>query len=390
MELTILMPCLNEAATIEACISKAKKWVLENNVDAEILIADNGSTDGSEKIAATAGARVVHVPERGYGAALIFGILNAKGKYVIMGDSDDTYDFSSLSPFLDKLREGNDLVVGNRFKGGVEKGAMPFLHKYLGNPVLSFVGRLFFKTPIGDFHCGLRGFHQNIVSRLNLQTLGMEFASEMIVKASLFGLKIAEVPTTLSVTVKTRNAHLRTWRDGWRHLRFLLMHSPKWLFYVPGLFLLFTGLILTLLTVFSPFEVVEGVYFDTNTLIYSGVFINIGFSCIAFGMFTITYAAEEGFLPKNKMTGWLEEFFTLETGLLFGLFIFLCGAGGAVYSFYSWQQTRFGDLIYKETLRIVVPSATLIFLGTQILFSSFFLGILKIRKKSSMVVYGEE
>lgn len=383
MELTILMPCLNEAATIGSCISKASGWLLHNQVDAEILISDNGSTDGSVDIATAAGARVIHAPVKGYGAALIYGIRHARGKYIIMADSDDTYDFSSLSPFLDKLRDGYDLVVGNRFKGGIQHGAMPFLHKYLGNPVLSFTGRLFFHTPIGDFHCGLRGFRQDIVSQLNLQTLGMEFASEMIVKASLFGLKITEVPATLSVTVKTRRPHLRTWRDGWRHLRFLLMYSPKWLFYIPGFVLLFTGLLLTLLTVLRPYEITKGVYFDTNTLIYSGVFINTGFSCISLGMFTTTYATEEGFLPYGKIT-WFERFFTLEIGLLLGLFILLAGAAGAAYSFYLWKQASFGNLVYKNILRIVVPSATLIFLGTQVLFSSFFLGILKIKKKHNL------
>jgi glycosyltransferase involved in cell wall biosynthesis len=324
---------------------------------------------------------LIHVADRGYGAALIAGILQARGMYVIMGDSDNSYDFSSLNCFLDKLRQGHDLVMGNRFKGGIERGAMPFLHRYLGNPVLSFAGRLFFKTPVGDFHCGLRGFKQNIVTRLHLQTLGMEFASEMIVKASLFRFKITEVPAALSMPGRTRNSHLRTWRDGWRHLRFLLMYSPKWLFYIPGTSLFFIGLCLMLLTVFRPFEIRKGIYFDTNTLIYAGVFIITGFSCITLGMFTRTYATEEGFLPKSKLDNKIERFFTLEIGLLIGIVIFLCGIAGAIYSFYIWQQAKFGRLDYKEILRIVVPSATLILLGIQLLFSSFFLGILKIKRK---------
>jgi glycosyltransferase involved in cell wall biosynthesis len=381
MELTILMPCLNEAETIGICIKKATDWALKNNVDSEILISDNGSTDGSQKIAMNAGARVIHAPDKGYGAALIYGILHAKSKYVIMGDSDDSYDFSSLNLFLEKLRQGSDLVMGNRFKGGIAKGAMPLLHRYVGNPVLSFLGRLFFKTPIGDFHCGLRGCRQDIVSRLHLQTLGMEFASEMIVKASMSHLKISEVPTTLFKDGRTRPPHLKTWRDGWRHLRFLLMYSPKWLFYVPGISLFFLGLLLMLLTVLKPFEIVKGVFFDTNTLLFAGVFIITGFSCITLGLFTRTYATEEGFLPKNKLDDRLEKIFTLEIGLLAGIIIFFCGFAGSLFSFFIWKQAKFGRLDYKEILRIVVPSAILILLGTQLVFSSFFLGILKIKRK---------
>lgn len=385
VELTILMPCLNEAETIGICIMKANDWISKNDVHAEVLISDNGSTDGSQKIALDSGARVIDAPDKGYGAALIFGILNAKGMYVIMGDSDDSYDFSSLSLFLDKLRQGYDFVMGNRFKGGIAKGAMPFLHRYFGTPVLSFIGRLFFKTLIRDFQCGLRGFKQNIVTRLHLQTLGMEFASEMIVKASLFHLKIAEVPTTLAIDGRTRPPHLRTWRDGWRNLRFYLMHSPKWLFYIPGISLFFIGLLLMLLTAVRPFEIMKGIFFDTNTLIFGGVFIITGFSCITLGLFTRTYATEEGFLPKSKLDDKIEKFFTLESGILIGLLIFLCGITGSLYSFYIWQQAKFGRLDYKEILRIVVPSATLILLGTQLLFSSFFLGILKIKRKTHLI-----
>jgi glycosyltransferase involved in cell wall biosynthesis len=382
MELTILMPCLNEAETIGTCIKKANEWLKKNKVDGEVLISDNGSKDGSQKIAIDLGARIVHANEKGYGAALICGILNAKGKYVIMGDSDDSYDFSSLTPFLEKLRQGYDLVMGNRFKGGIAKGAMPAIHQYFGTPLLSFIGRLFFKSSIRDIQCGLRGFKQDIVTKLQLQTLGMEFASEMIVKASLFRLNITEVPTTLSVDGRSRPPHLRTWPDGWRHLRFYLMHSPKWLFYIPGFSLFFIGLILMLLTIVNPFELIKGIHLDTNTLLFGGVFIITGFSCITLGLFTRTYATEEGFLPKNKLDDKLENFFTLELGILLGLLIFFCGLAGAIYSLYIWQQAKFGDLEYKQIWRIVVPSATLILLGTQFLFSSFFLGILKIKRKN--------
>ncbi len=386
MELTILMPCLNEAETIGVCIRKAANWLSENKVDGEILISDNGSIDGSRDIAKSLGARVITANDKGYGAALIFGILHAQGRFVIMGDSDDSYDFSSLGLFLEKLRQGYDLVMGNRFKGGIGRRAMPFTHRYIGNPILSFIGRLFFHTPVGDFHCGLRGCQQNIVSKLNLQTLGMEFASEMIVKASLFDLKITEVPTSLTVHGRTRASHLRTWRDGWRHLRFLLMYSPKWLFYIPGITLFILGAILMLLTIIRPYEIVKGIYFDTNTLIFAGVFIITGFSCITLGLFTRTYATEEGFLPKNKLDDKMEKFFTLEIGILAGLVILFLGVIGAFYSFYIWKQAKFGRLDYKEILRVVVPSATLILLGTQLLFSSFFLGVLKIRRKNHLIV----
>jgi len=385
LELTILMPCLNEAETLATCINKARHYLTANKVDGEILISDNGSTDGSQEIAMSLGARVINAPQKGYGAALIYGILNAKGKYVIMGDSDDSYDFSELGLYMQDLRNGADLVMGNRFKGGIKKGAMPFLHRYLGNPVLSFAGRLFFKTPIGDFHCGLRGFKQDIVERLALQTIGMEFASEMIVKASLFDLEITEVPTTLSVDGRSRPPHLRTWRDGWRHLRFLLMHSPKWLFYIPGLTLLLLGTLLMLLTLFKPFEIIKGVYFDTNTLIFSSVFIIIGFSCLTLGLFTRTYATEEGFLPKSKLDDKVEQFFKLELGIFLGALIFLGGVMGSLYSFYIWKQAHFGRLEYGEILRIVVPSSTLILVGIQLLFSSFFLGILRIKRKPHFI-----
>jgi glycosyltransferase involved in cell wall biosynthesis len=382
MELTILMPCLNEAETIGICITKATDWISKNNVDAEILISDNGSIDGSQQIAENLGARVINAPDKGYGAALIFGILNAKGQYVIMGDSDDSYDFSLLTPFLIKLREGFDLVMGNRFKGGIAKGAMPHLHRYFGTPILSFIGRLFFKSSIGDIQCGLRGFKQNIVIQLNLQTVGMEFASEMIVKASIFKLKIAEVPTTLAVDGRSRPPHLRTWHDGWRNLRFYLMHSPKWLFYIPGIFLFVVGIILMLLTIAKPFEIVKGIFFDANTLIFGSVFLITGFSCLTLGLFTQSYATEQGFLPKNKIDDKIEKIFTLEVGLLIGLLIFLLGIVGSFYSFYKWQQAKFGNLEYKEILRIVIPSVTLILLGTQLLFSSFFLGIIRIKRKT--------
>jgi glycosyltransferase involved in cell wall biosynthesis len=382
MEITILMPCLNEAETLTTCISKAQSWLSSNKIDGEVLIADNGSTDGSIEMAKNLGARVVNVPDKGYGAALMNGIQNSKSAYVIMGDSDDSYDFSNLNLFLEKLREGNDLVMGNRFKGGIEKGAMPFLHKYLGNPVLSFIGRLFFKCPIGDFHCGLRGFKQDIQTKLSLQTTGMEFASEMVVKATIFGLKITEVPTTLSKDGRSRPPHLRTWRDGWRHLRFLLMYSPKWLFMIPGITLMAMGLLLMLLTIGGPLRISENILLDTNTLIFGGTFIILGFSCVSLGIFTRTFAVEEGFLPSTRRDEKFGETFNLEIGIILGVLILLAGIAGFIYSFFIWKNTNFGQLEYPKILRIVIPSVVGLVLGCLTVFSSFFISILKIKRRN--------
>jgi glycosyltransferase involved in cell wall biosynthesis len=385
MELTILMPCLNEAETLPICIAKAKKWIENNKIVAEVLVADNGSTDNSQMIAVESGARLLNVPIRGYGAAISYGIKEAKGKYVIMGDSDDSYDFSNLDLFLEKLREDYDLVMGNRFKGGIEKGAMPFLHRYIGNPVLSWLGRKFFKSNIGDFHCGLRGFNKNILQKLGLQTTGMEFASEMIVKSALFKLRITEIPTKLSKDGRTRGSHLRTWRDGWRHLIFLLIYSPNWLFKIPGAFFMGLGFILMLLTMFRPFEIAKDVYFDTNTLIFSAVFINLGFTILSLGLFTKTFATAEGLLPRNRRDKMFDHSFTLEIGLLIGMVLLLTGIGISIYAFYLWEKVNFGRLEYDRTLRLVVPAGTFILLGVQTIFSSFFISILKIKRSNNEV-----
>ncbi|GAB1447522.1 glycosyltransferase [Bacteroidota bacterium] len=381
IELSVVMPCLNEAETLGTCIKKANSWLMANGVSGEVVIGDNGSTDGSQAIAESLGARVIPVPRKGYGAALMGAIEAARGKYVIMGDSDDSYDFSNLGPFLEQLRNGHDLVMGNRFLGGVAPGAMPFLHKYLGNPVLSFIGRLFFNCPVRDFHCGLRGFRQDIVSLVDLKTTGMEFASEMVVKSTLFGLKITEVPTTLSKDGRSRPPHLRTWRDGWRHLRFLLIYSPRWLFLYPGLFLMVLGLVLGLLVIQGPLGLFEQVYFDTNTLLYAGAFTVVGFQALSFGVFTRTYAVEAGFLPAKDSLERLIAKFSLETGLLIGLFLFLAGLGGTFYSLFVWEESNFGQLDYPRILRIVIPSAISIIIGMQTVLSSFFLGVLSVNKK---------
>jgi len=375
------MPCLNEAETIEVCIKKAKKWLQENGVAGEVVIGDNGSTDGSQQMAINLGARVIDVPQKGYGAALMGAIEASNSKYVVMADSDDSYDFSNLSPFIESLRKCNDLVMGNRFKGGIMPGAMPFLHRYLGNPVLSFIGRLFFNCPVGDFHCGLRGFRQDIVSLLDLKTTGMEFASEMVVKATINNLKIDEVPTTLSKDGRSRPPHLRTWRDGWRHLRFLLIYSPRWLFLYPGLFLMLIGLILMLLIIPGPMGIFQHVYFDTNTLLYAGAFVIVGYQAISFGVFTRTYAVQAGFLPQKDSLTRAFDVITVESGLIVGVLIFLTGIAGTFYSLSIWEESNFGQLDYPKILRIVIPSVVGIIIGLQTILSSFFLGVLQVNKK---------
>ena len=381
IELSIVMPCLNEAETLAICITKANNWLQQNNVIGEVVIGDNGSTDGSQKIATDLGARVINVPTKGYGSALMGAIEASYGKYVIMGDSDDSYDFGNLTLFVQELRNGYDLVMGNRFKGGVAKGAMPFLHRYLGNPVLSFIGRLFFGSKARDFHCGLRGFRQDIVSVLNLRTTGMEFASEMVVKATIFNLKITEVATTLSPDGRSRPPHLRTWRDGWRHLRFLLIYSPRWLFLIPGVFLMLFGFILSVLIIQKPFEIIGNINLDTNTLLYAGAFMIVGFQAFIFGIFTRAYAVQAGFLPQNdQLIKWL-DIVSLEKGLIAGLIIFFAGIFGTIHSLTLWNEVHFGRLDYPSILRIVIPSVVAIILGLQTILSSFFISVLNVNKK---------
>jgi glycosyltransferase involved in cell wall biosynthesis len=380
VELTIVMPCLNEAETLGKCIAKAKDYLAKAKIEGEIVIGDNGSTDGSQQIARELGARVVDIPRRGYGAALMGAIEAAKGKYVIMGDSDDSYDFSNLDKYVEKLRDGYDLVMGNRFKGGIQPGAMPFLHRYLGNPVLSFIGRLFFRSSIGDFHCGLRGFRQDIVTLLGLQTTGMEFASEMVVKATLFKLKITEVPTTLAPDGRSRPPHLRTWRDGWRHLRFLLIYSPRWLYTIPGIALMALGLVVGAAIVHGPKHVL-GVTLDTNTLIYSGTAVVIGFQMLVFGLFARVYGMMSGFLPRKPALEWATQHGVLERGLAGGILLFLGGIVGAIIAVVRWSDVGFAQLVYPDILRIVIPSAVAMMLGVQIAMAAFFLSVLMINRK---------
>lgn len=376
LELSIVMPCLNEAETLAICLEKAQKYLEKQGIAGEIIVADNGSTDGSQAIALQMGARVVPVPEKGYGSALRGGIAAARGQYIVIGDADDSYDFSNLSAFLEQLRAGKELVMGNRFKGGIRRGAMPFLHQYLGNPVLTWLGKLFFASPCGDFHCGLRGFSKAAIERLNLRTTGMEFASEMVVKASLHKLKIAEVPTTLSPDGRSRPPHLRTWRDGWRHLRFLLLYSPRWLFLYPGLLLMLLGLAVTLWLLPGP----RGV-FDIHTLLFAATAIIIGFQSVAFAIFTKVFAISEGLFPKDSRFDRVFRYLNLEVGLLAGSLLLLIGIAGSVYAFTFWGATSFGHLDPVQTMRIVIPSVTCLALGVQIIFSSFFLSVLGLKRE---------
>ena len=380
LEVSILMPCLNEAETLATCIEKARHFLYEHHIAGEVVVADNGSTDGSQEIAVRLGARVVPVQERGYGNALMGGIAAAYGQFVIMGDADDSYDFAALLPFIEKLREGHDLVMGNRFAGGITPGAMPFLHRYLGNPVLSWLGRKFFSSPCGDFYCGLRGFRKDAFLKMGLRTTGMEFATEMVVKASLLGMRMTEVPTTLSPDGRTRPPHLRTWRDGWRGLRFLLLYSPRWLFFYPGVFLLVVGLLCGFWLLAGP-QTVGPITFDVHTLLYAATAILLGFQAITFAAFTKIFAISEGLLPRDPRLDALFRIITLEVGLLIGVVLMLLGLGGSAWAVSAWEQTQFGSLDPFRIMRIVVPSVVCLTLGCQIMFSSFFVSVLGLNRK---------
>lgn len=382
IDFTILMPCLNEAETLGVCIRKAKNFLSENRIEGEILIADNGSTDNSVEIAKSEGARLVHVKEKGYGNALITGIHEAKGKFVIMGDADDSYDFLSLGSFITKLREGNDLVMGNRFKGGVMPGAMPFVHRYLGNPVLSFIGRLFFKSPIGDFHCGLRGFNKAKILSLNLVSPGMELASEMVVKATIAKLKIAEVRTKLYPDGRTRRPHLRTWRDGWRHLVFLLIYSPRWLFFYPALFFLFLSL--TGIFVLLPGTLYfRNVGLDIHTLTVAGFTTVLSYQLFLFAVFIRVFSINQGLFPAGRKHRIFSKTFSLEKGITMGFLLFFIGLSIMIYLFTLWARLDFGSISdLTTTFRLLITGLTIVSLGIQTIFSSFFLRILNLKAKN--------
>jgi len=380
IEISVVLPCLNERETVGICVSKALAALAAAGLNGEVIVADNGSTDGSIEIAKSAGARVVRVDERGYGNALKGGIQAARGVYVLMADSDDSYEFGHLPRFVEQLRNGSELVMGNRFRGGIEKGAMPFLHRYLGNPVLTALGRLFFHSPCRDFHCGLRAFRKDSYERMNIRSTGMEFASEMVVKASLLRMKVSEVPTTLSADGRSHPPHLRTWHDGWRHLRFLLMYSPRWLFLYPGLASILLGLAVGFWLLPGPRRI-GGIVFDVHTLAYAFGSMLVGFQLLAFAVFTKVFAITEGLLPEDPRMNRLFEYVTLETGLIVGAVLIVLGIAGSLFALSSWARTSFGPMNSESLLRIVMPSVFALTLGAQIIFSSFFLSILGLRRR---------
>lgn len=371
LELTILMPCLNEALTVGQCVRQARAFLATSGIQGEVVVADNGSSDGSRELAEAAGARVVAVPERGYGAALRTGIEAAHGRFVIMGDSDCSYDFSRLEAFVAALRSGQQLVMGNRFAGGIAPGAMPRLHRYLGNPVLSFIGRLFFKSPVRDFHCGLRGFERAAMLQLGLQSPGMEFASEMVVKATLHGLRLAEVPTTLSPDGRDRPPHLRSWRDGWRHLRFLLLHAPAWLFMYPGLALFLLGTAATVALGLGPLPLGFATL-DVHSMLYAAVAACLGLQMLMFAGFCSLHAVRIGVLPQLPAgLGWVHRV-RLEPALLSALGLLLLGLGFAGFSVWLWwHQSRFGAANPAQLMRAVIPGATFMLAAGQVAMSAF-------------------
>jgi glycosyltransferase involved in cell wall biosynthesis len=380
--LSIIMPCLNEAETLPACVLAAKKGLEAAGVSGEILIADNGSTDGSQEIARQLGARVVNVREKGYGNALRGGIDAALGKWILMGDADASYDFAEAARFVEKLRNGDDLVMGCRLPvggGKIMPGAMPWKNRWIGNPVLSFIGRLFFKCPAHDFHCGLRAFSRQAYDKLDLQTTGMEFASELVIKATLRQMRISEVPITLHKDGRSRPPHLKPWRDGWRHLRFMFLYSPRWLFLIPGLLLTVLGLALA--TALSFRNIGIG-YLELNvgTLMMASIMAIVGFQLVAFAFYTKLFAIAEGLLPEDSKFTSIFHFFTLERGIVIGLMILLAGLALLAHALWIWQQARFGQLpSIEENLRRIIPAATLLMLGFQSVFSSFFMSVLGLK-----------
>lgn len=372
IELSIVLPCLNEERTVGSCITQAIRYLESNNVKGEVIIADNGSTDRSVDIAESKGAVVAHIKEKGYGNALRGGFETARGKYIIMADADESYNLLDLGGFVEKLREGYDLVMGNRFKGGIKKGAMPWHHKYIGNPILSFIGKLFFKTPARDFHCGLRGFSKSSITKMNLQTTGMELASEIVIKASILKMKVCEIPTTLSPDGRDRPPHLRSFRDAWRHFRFLLLFSPRWLFLYPGLFLMGIGFLSTIFLLSGP---------RVHSLLYSSSAMLIGFQLVAFAMFSKAFVINEELVPEDPRMAWYFQHITLEVGMMAGTILLLLGLGGTIYAYYIWATNSFGALDPAKSMRIVIPSVTSLAVGVQVIFSSFFLSVLGLKRK---------
>lgn len=386
IEVTVLLPCLNEAETLEVCVTKARRALDELGVVGEVLVSDNGSTDGSQDIATKAGARVSHAPIRGYGGALLNGIAEARGRYIIMGDADDSYDLSNLEPFIRELRAGHDLVMGNRFRGGIAPGAMPTLHRYLGNPVLSWLGRRLFGkslSHVGDFHCGIRGFNRDRIRQLGLCMPGMEFASELVVRAALNDYDIVEVPTTLQPDGRSRPPHLRTWRDGWRHLRFLLVFAPRKTLIWPGAVMFVLGLIGTSILTLGPLRV-AGVGFDINTLVYTCLAMLVGTQLLMFGAFALIYGHNEGITSERQSDRWI-KLVRLETCTAVGVLLVLVGLAGSALAFSAWGARGFGAQDLGEALRVVLPSSTCIGVGVTVIFAGLFSSLLSLRRVNTPV-----
>jgi glycosyltransferase involved in cell wall biosynthesis len=381
-EISVVMPCLNEAETLGECIQRAARALQENGIQGEILIADNGSTDGSIEIAESLGAHVVNVSAKGYGNALRGGFLAARGRYLIMGDADASYDFGQIPRFLEKLRQGSEVVMGNRFQGGILPGAMPPLHRYLGNPVLTGIGRLFFHSPSGDFHCGLRALSREAFLRLDLRCAGMEFASEMVVRATLLKMAIAEVPTTLSPDGRTRPPHLRTWRDGWRHLRFLLLYSPRWLFLYPGILSILLGLAGTL-WLLPHSRTVGRVTFDVHTMTFATMLVMVGFQAVTFAFFAKILGITQGLLPDDPRLEAAFRYIKLETGLIAGVLLVFAGFSASVFAVAHWYYTGFGALDPARIERIVVPAVAALTLGFEVILASFFLSLLGLTRREA-------
>jgi glycosyltransferase involved in cell wall biosynthesis len=381
-KVSIVMPCLNEAESLAPCIRAAKTAIAKLGVPGEVIVADNGSTDGSVDLARELGARVVHVQARGYGSALRGGFAAARGEYILMGDADGSYDFGHLERFVEKLDEGAELVMGNRFDGGIAPGAMPPLHRYFGNPGLSWLGRLFFGAKVSDFYCGLRAFRRDVLAQLDLQSPGMALAVEMVAKAALYGLRVTEVPTTLSPDLRSRPPHLRTWRDGWRTLRLFLLYSPRWLFFYPGAILMLVGLGVGVAVLPGPLDVL-GARLDVHTLLYAGAAIVVGFQAVLFAVMARLYAQSEGFLPDNELVRRARQAFSLEIGLAVGGLLVLASVILSVIALVRWGGSSFKHLDYGDTMRIVIPAVVALMLGVQTIFSSFFLSVLGIKHHGS-------
>jgi glycosyltransferase involved in cell wall biosynthesis len=380
LEVSVVMPCLNEEKTIGACVAEALATLQSAGLRGEVIVADNGCTDRSIEIARNLGARVVPVEKKGYGNALLGGFSAARGEFVIMGDADQSYDFTHIPAFVSKLREGNDLVMGNRFRGGIAPGAMPALHRYLGTPVLTAIARLFFGSPCGDIYCGLRGFRRDAILHLGLRTTGMEFATEMVVKSAIFGLRIAEVPTTLRPDGRDRPPHLRTWRDGWRGLRFLMLYSPRWLFLYPGIGLMLAGTAVGLWLLPGP-RIVHGVRFDVHTLLFAGLTVLVGFQSVTFAFFTKLFAITEGLAPEDPRLTRLFRYITLELGVSIGALLMAVGVAAWAVVLGRWGARHFGNLDIDETMRVTIPGAVLMALGFQTFLSSLFLSVLGMARR---------